>query len=95
MRYKIRYQIRHNMIYKIIYKKRNQKSDRLGISASDRSGNRRAGAGGTDADGSQLLPFKILYKNPLGNPVGYLVREQLENRNYRPPNHRRNASIEL
>ena len=42
------------------------KSDRLGISASDRSGNRRDMPGGTDADGAQYQPFKKLYKNPLG-----------------------------
>ena len=51
MRYKIRYLIRYKIRFEIRSKIRDMKSDRLGISASDRSGNRQAGARGTDADG--------------------------------------------
>ena len=52
------------------------KSDRLGISASDRSGNRRAGAGGTVGRHGQYLPLKTLSKNPLDILKGYLVKEE-------------------
>ena len=39
-------------------------------------GNPRAGTGGTLGDRWWYQPFKSLYKNPLDNPVGYLVREK-------------------